>query len=474
MTRRLCTAWLGAAVVLLAIAAPTIFADPERVLTDLFLITQDLPVLAAVSLPAAALLVLPGLRGRVGGTLAGWAERAQSRISTASGPGPRRGPGEEAVGVVLLALASFAIAWAGGRFTLLGYPLSMDEFMARFDAAIFRHGRLMAAVPPFWRPLVTALQPMFLLRTPGDAFWTSAYLPMNAAFRALAGPAESLVNPAWAAISVVAVFGVARRLWPQRPTVGLVAAALLASSSQFLANAMTSYAMPSHLALNLVWLCLFLRGGRLGHIGAAAVGFVACGLHQLVFHPLFAAPFILQLWLERRWRPAAFYTLAYAAICLFWIFYWTLALRTVGLAPPSSAHASAGGFVAEVVGLVAAFNPADFGLMAKNLIRLMTWQNPLAVALALAGAAAAVRAKGMVRAMALGVALMAAAVFVLLAYQGYGWGYRYLHGALGSLCLLAAFEWDRLTESLSKRRKAAAGAVFLAVALASIAILLPW
>ena len=73
----------------------------------------------------------------------------------------------------------------------------------------------------------------------------------------------------------------------------VVAAVLLATSSQFLLTAMTPYSMTAHLALNLAWLWLFLRGGVVGHSLAIAVGALACGLHQLVFHPLFVAPFAL-------------------------------------------------------------------------------------------------------------------------------------------------------------------------------------
>src|SRR5208282_587380 len=135
---------------------------------------------------------------------------------------------------------------------------------------------------------------------------------------------------------------------------------LLATSSQFLITAMTPYAMTAHLTVNLVWLWLFLRGGRLGHAGAIAVAFLACGLHQLIFHPLFAAPFILQLWLERRYRAALFYTLAYALIGAFWIAYPTIALGLmVGAAPAAGAvqaTAAGAGFRGEVLGLLSEFD----------------------------------------------------------------------------------------------------------------------
>ena len=67
-----------------------------------------------------------------------------------------------------------------------GYALSMDEFMAVFDTQIFRTGRLAAEVPQAWRPFMPALEPRFGMAVPGNAYWVSSYLPVNAVFRALA------------------------------------------------------------------------------------------------------------------------------------------------------------------------------------------------------------------------------------------------------------------------------------------------
>jgi hypothetical protein len=89
----------------------------------------------------------------------------------------------------------------------------------------------------------------------------------------------------------------------------------------------------------MLWLWLFLRGGWLGHGGAVLVGLFACGLHQLIFHPLFVAPFILQLFLDRRLRVALFYTVSYAAICLFWTRYFSLVISTAGVPTSQAAQA---------------------------------------------------------------------------------------------------------------------------------------
>ncbi len=464
MAKRLVFAWLGAAAVLL-LGATGVVADDGRILADVFFYSQDAPVLVGIGLAAAAVVFVPAVRDAFAGALASLGDR------TARAPA-----GVSPLGLTLvLAAIVLVVGWTGTRSALAGFPLSMDEFMASFDAGIFRHREIMAPMAPFWRPFAPALQPMFILLAPGARYWSSAYLPMNAAFRALAAsPAlASLVNPAWSAVAVVAVFGVGCRLWPEKPMVALAAATLLATSSQLLVMAMTAYAMPAHLALNLLWLWLVLRGGRLGNGAAAGVAFVACGLHQLVFHPLFAAPFVLQLWLDRRWGTAIFHTTAYAAICLFWISYWTIVMRWLGFSQPPPAGAAPGGFVAETLGLISSFNLGDFSLMAKNLARLITWQNPLTAPLAILGFVAAVRSRGMFGALAAGVVFMAAAVFVLLAFQGYGWGYRYLHGALGSTCLLAAWQWDRMTESLVAAARRTSAGVFLAVGAASLVVLLP-
>jgi hypothetical protein len=191
----------------------------------------------------------------------------------------------------------------------------------------------------------------------------------------------------------------------------------------------------------------------------------------VIFHPLFAAPFVLQLWLERRWRPALFHTLAYAAIGLFWISYWRLALPA-GHAPGAAGDPGVDYFHARVLPLLAKVDLAGWSLMAKNLLRFVLWQNPVAVALALGGAAAAVRARGTLRALLAGMALTVATMTLLMPSQGHGWGYRYLHGFLGGLSLVAVSAWVGATEAAGERRRGwsliLAGAAFSLLVLAPV------
>jgi hypothetical protein len=374
--------------------------------------------------------------------------------------------------VLALAAVTLVLGAVGGPILFDGYTLSLDEFLANFDAKILASGRLFATVPQAWRPYVPAMQPMFMLPLPPDA-WASSYLPVNAGLRALGRLAhgEGLVNPLLSAFSVVAVWGVARKLWPDRPQLALIAAALLGTSAQLIVMSMTAYAMPAHLAFNLAWLWLFLRGGRAGHAGAIAVGLLATGLHQLIFHPVFVAPFVLQLWLDRRWRLASLYTFAYGLIILFWIEYWPFVMGLAGGAPPDESGGEL--FIDRVTDALNTVDWSDLGLMAECLVRFVTWQNPLTVPLALWGLIGAFRARGMLRALALGVVLTLVAAMAGSPTQTHGWGYRYLHGLLGSVSLLAAWSWSELTGRLAPDKRAAAARAIVAACAFSLLALVP-
>jgi hypothetical protein len=445
--------WLGiAASSSIALFYTLNIRRPEN--TEYFFLRQDLPALFIWIFTIIGL----GLFGR-------------TRVS----PVDRRVQLEQRTQVFLLSAICLVAGALGQAVIFDGYTLSLDEFLANFDAKIFAHGQWMAPVAPEWRPFTPALQPMYLLPTHGD-FWASSYLPVNAAMRAAASAVgcEGLVNPLLSAFSVVAVWGVGRQLWPDRPALALGAAALLATSPQLIVMSMTAYAMPAHLAFNLAWLWLYLRGGRLGHAGAIATGFVASGIHQLIFHPLFAAPFILQLWLERRWWAALAYTLAYGLITGFWIEYWQVEFKLLGVAAASAPSVGGDWFVKRISDILDSVRLRAIGQMGQSLFRFVTWQNPLTAPLAVLGLGVAVKAKGYLRAMVAGVFITLMAVAILVPSQVHGWGYRYLHGLLGSICLIAAWTWDRLTRSLPAPQKAAAARAFAVACVTSLVVLTPF
>jgi hypothetical protein len=346
--------------------------------------------------------------------------------------------------VLIGAFAAALALWAGTYLLLGNYPLSRDEHMVVFDMQVFRTGRLAAPVPPQWRMFVKALSPQFLLPLPGNAAWVSSYMPTNAMLRTAFGMLfdPALMNPLLAAAGAVALFDIAGRIFPGQRSAQAVAVLLYATSAQLLATAMMPYAMTAHLALNLIWLMLFLRGTRAGHAAAIAVGFVAIGLHQVVFHPLFALPFIDHLRRQGQRRTALAYVVCYALFGLFWISYPHIVAWSAGLSSATGATEGGSGFITErVLPLLLKHQPTTIPLMIVNLLRFVTWENLALLPLLALGYRAVRRDEGIARPLAYGIALTILAMAFVIPYQGHGWGYRYLHGLIGNCALLAAYGW---------------------------------
>jgi hypothetical protein len=434
---------------------PTI-AGPQFIwLTAYLFQTQDRPWLVAVALLLLALALAP-------------LPILSSRVMSFVARKPR-------TLVAILALCVFIGAVVGTHMVFHGYHMSRDEFLADFDAMIFGSGRFSAPIDPTWRPFRSALQTQFMLPIPNDVGFVSAYLPVNAGFRAVMGliADSSWTSPLLVAVAVLATFGVARRLWPERLDAAVVSTLLVATSSQVLVTSMTSYAMTAHLALNMIWLWLFLRDDKIGHGAAIATGFLASGLHQLIFHPLFAAPFIVRLWISKRRSLAWVYIASYAAICLFWIAYWKLIVAWQGI--PSEASDSTGPlyFLARVLLLLEDFQWAGADLILKNVLRFVAWQSPALLPLAVLAHPAIRRGPGPARDLTAGFLLTLVAMFILLPYQGHGWGYRYLHGLIGSLALLGGYGWIALTRRATEDEVGASRTMLALCSAIAVVVLLP-
>lgn len=341
------------------------------------------------------------------------------------------------------ALLFAACTW-GHQAVFAGIDLSRDEQMAAFDAAILGSGRLVAPIPLAWRSLAPALNLLFILPLGDHAAWVSAYLPVNAALRALvATVADPVVtSPLLVVAGFLTLAAIGRRLWPQSPGSRLAALLCYACSSQIVITGMTAYAMSAHLALNCIWLLLFLRDDRIGLAGTLVVGLLATGVHQPLFHPLFALPLVLDLARQRRWRRLAVYGVGYALICGFWLA-WPVWIS--GLAGPVPVANDREGidYATRLAHLLALIGPDALWTMAANLIRFVTWQHLLLLPLLLLGVIGGWRTQPLVRALAIGLVLPILVMGILLPWQGHGWGYRYLHQVLGSACLLAGYGWQR-------------------------------
>jgi hypothetical protein len=447
---------IGVALTLLATLALEQFElTPHYPLTRGLMQTQDLPVLFATCALLLALAVwrLPAVWGRLA-------------MSTAA-----RAPTSLAMPIVVAGL----VVALGTRYVAGYTPVSHDEIMAAFDAEIIGSGRLMAPIAPEWRSLSWALEPAFRLSVAGDVAWVSTYLPGNAVIRGMLGKAfdTAIVNAILVVMALVALLGVARRLWPGRNDLPVVAVLLAATSSQVLCMGMTPFAMTAHLLLNLIWLWLYLRDTTLSHAAAISVGFLATGLHQLIFHPLFAAPFILQVLLDRRWRLGAIYASSYAAIGVFWIVYWQLLLAAHGIAADAANPVGASFFIERVAHMLRDFSLSGPETMVQNLLRFAAWQHPLMLVLLVPGVGLGWRAGGIFRSLAAGVVLTLLAMFILLPYQDIGWGYRYAHGLIGSAALLAALGWSELTLESGPSERQAAWGIMGATTAAAMLLLLP-
>lgn len=444
-----------ALVLIAVVAVEQLELTPPFPMTRMLMQTQDVPVLVLV---AALLLAMAAWR-----LPAAWGQWAASFAA--------RTPYNL---VVLILMAALVVAF-GTRHVTRDTPVSHDENMAQFDTEIIASGRLLAPIPPEWRSLSWALQPVFRVPVPGDVAWVSTYLPGNAALRAVLGKAfdTAIVNAILVATALLALIGIARRLWPDRRDACVIAVVLAASSSQVLGMGMTPFAMSAHLALNLVWLWLYLRNTAFGHVAAIAVGFLATGLHQIIFHPLFVAPFILQVLLDRRWSLAALYVSSYAAIGVFWIVYWQLLLAGHGIAAESASSMGVSFFVSRVASMLADFSLSGPETMVQNLLRFAAWQNPMMLVLLVPGMAFGWRAGGVLRSLTAGIVLTLVAMLILLPYQDIGWGYRYVHGLIGNAALLGAFGWSALLLESGPSERQDAWSVMAATTAAALLLLLP-
>lgn len=335
-------------------------------------------------------------------------------------------------------------SFAGHFLVLQGYDLSRDEQMATFDAAIFAKGQLTAPLHAPWQEFGKALNTAFMYPAEHRMAWASNYLPVNAAFRAALGAVATpaLTGPAMAFVGAIALWGCIRRIWPESREPAAVGLLLYLGSGQIWLNSMSSYAMPAHLTLNLCWLWLFLRRRWWADSAALGVGLLAVGLHQPHYHPIFAAPILFLLVLERDWRRVSLYLIGYAAIMLFWRG-WTSAIASLVVGDVDIAISAGPNYLVGLYNNLTRIDGLRFSYMFANIIRQVAWEHLLLVPLMVLGVKAAYRDRFAVALMA-GIALTLIVRFVILPFQGHGIGYRYTHGLIGSFILLAVYGWQAI------------------------------
>lgn len=347
---------------------------------------------------------------------------------------------------IFFAIAVLLLCRLGSRFLMHDFDFSMDEFNPTFQSRIYAENRLEGALPPRWKPFGFALSPLFVIYHRGPGTWIQSYLPVYAAFRSIfvRTGVEHWTNPAMAACSILLIFGVGRRLWPNEPQKWGLAVLFLGLSSQFLLMSTTGYAYPSHLCLNLLWLWLFFHeDSRIAWLIAPWVGFLALGLHNPLPHALFVIPFLATLLRRGRVRWLTYFAVVYGFSCLFW-FEWLKRLWGV---------ASSG----EVATALFRFpGNSEFFLQSMYATIIFTWQSPILALGSLLFLTSPSRRDPRLLCLAGGVALTLLVYSLYPDHQGHGWGYRYVYAVLANLMLIGVEGVDVL-----KRAKPALAGLLL-------------
>lgn len=345
-------------------------------------------------------------------------------------------------GVFLVSLVVFSACLIGTFVIFHNFPLSMDEYMADFQARIFAAGRIKAAIPFEWQKYGLALAPIYSIFNAHDHTWMSSYLPVYALLRTpfqILGVA-CILNPLLAASSIIVLAGICRNVWPGNLTRMWIAVIILATSSQFLITSMTAYSMPAHLFFNLLWLYFYTAKTRTASLLVPWVGSCAMGLHQPHVHLLFVAPFFIRLIMEKRMRKVSYWGSVYGAGILLWV--WWLTMYRTGIQAPG---------VPSVVTYFGIPRLIYAIIQLAHLNLFLSWQPFILLLLIYLFFSDWSKASPLFRDLAWGVLLTILFHCFLLADQGHGWGYRYCHPVLGNFALMSVAGFYRMMDLLGPR-----------------------
>jgi hypothetical protein len=358
------------------------------------------------------------------------------------------------LGVVILVCL---ITGLGTYSVFHGYSVCVDEFMSDYQAEIFATGNIYARIDPAWQGLAIPLTPTFAMFNAERNTWISPYLPVYAAIRAIFSRfgMRLLTNSILAGLSIFALAGIVRKLWPREDSFPLIACLLLATSSQFLLMSMTAFSMPAHLYLNLAWLWLYTRDDRWSCLATPWIGVLALGIHNPVVHALFVLPFLIRIALGKQWSKTLYFASVYifgSGVWFAWMVYVSNGVASGGGEPSVSSM-----FV------VPGWTQALFQIM--NLSLMLSWQSYALAVLVLVAFTTRSKRTPFER------DLLWSCLITFLFYSFFrtsqvnGWGYRYAYSILGNLVLLSLIGWQELRMQIGAGKSNIILASSLAIAL---------
>jgi hypothetical protein len=326
------------------------------------------------------------------------------------------------------------VATGVGRFAVdRNFDLCIDECLNDFEVKILDQHHLVATVPEEWRPYADALKVPYQNYHAGQGYWASGFLPGFASLDYLFSQADIswALSPTLAAVSLLLLAAIARRVFPEDAILAAnLAILLLAFSPQFLAMAITKFAWTAQLAGSLLWVWLFIQPNRVLFLLTPLLGALLIGLHQPHVHPLIAAPFVLRLFYTKKWKTFAWFTLCYLVGAWAWYqVYGVLRPSALGGDLSNMAFAGPGMILSLVLGLL-------FGIF--HAITFLAWTTPVLLPFLGIFLFTWKRQPAVVQDGFLGAALTFFFYLFFPHPQGHGWGFRYLHAAYGLLALAAA------------------------------------
>jgi hypothetical protein len=316
----------------------------------------------------------------------------------------------------------------------------MDEYVQLLQARIFADGQLVASYPPelLDRMIPPGFQGYFILVNHETGQAASVYWPglplLMAPFAKLGG--EWLLNPALAAIGLWLIGDLASKASGQPGARGWAMLAALASP-QYTVNALSFYAMPGVLTLNLLFFWLLLRPGWRPAMLAGVVGSIALVMHNPLPHALFAMPVGIWLLMDGRRRSRLLpLALGYLPLVLMLCLGWPMLMDTMGLRVSVPAADGTGFVDLWSQKLRQTFAIPDANLLrvqAYSLWKALIWAAPGLLLVALL----AKQRSDIQRVLLAGLLLSFAFYFFFPHDQGHGWGYRYIHHAWAVVAITA-------------------------------------